>query len=159
MNICHVITRLIIGGAQENTLLTCRGLSERNHQVTLIAGPETGPEGSLWDEARDAGHELIQEDTLRRAVRPVCDMKAFRALRRRFVDIKPDIVHTHSSKAGIIGRAAAAAAGVPIVVHTIHGMSFNRTQRAPVRWFYKRLEKWAARRTTASWRNTSADQR
>jgi len=48
MKICHVITRLIVGGAQENTVLTCRGLGEKGHDVTLIAGPETGPEGSLW---------------------------------------------------------------------------------------------------------------
>ena len=58
MKIVHVITRLIIGGAQENTVLTCRGLVERGHRVTLIAGPETGPEGSLWDEAKKSGKPL-----------------------------------------------------------------------------------------------------
>ena len=70
MKICHVITRLIIGGAQENTLLTCRGLVERGHDVTLIAGPETGPEGSLWNEAKQSGCNLITVDSLRRSVHP-----------------------------------------------------------------------------------------
>ena len=51
MKIVHVITRLIVGGAQENTILTCRGLVERGYEVILMAGPETGPEGSLWKKA------------------------------------------------------------------------------------------------------------
>lgn len=148
MHICHVITRLIIGGAQENTLLTCRGLKEHGHQVTLIAGSETGPEGSLWDDAEQIGCDLIRLDTLRRAVRPMHDWRAHKQLQAIFRRIKPDVVHTHSSKAGILGRSAAARAAVPIIVHTIHGMSFNRTQPAPVRWAFTVLERWAARRTT-----------
>ncbi len=149
MKICHVITRLIIGGAQENTVLTCRGLAERGHEVTLLAGPETGPEGSLWDQAHEAGCEVVTVDSLCRAVHPVRDLRAMHELRRLFADIRPDVVHTHSSKAGIIGRSAAASAGVPIIVHTIHGMSFNRTQPAGTRMLYRRLEQWAAMNTTA----------
>jgi glycosyltransferase involved in cell wall biosynthesis len=149
MNICHVITRLIIGGAQENTVLTCRGLVERGHEVTLVAGPETGPEGSLWDKAEATACRLVRTPALRRAVRPFRDWRAFLELARLFKRIRPDVVHTHSSKAGILGRAAAARAGVPIVIHTIHGMSFNRTQSAPVRWLYRALERGVARHTTA----------
>ncbi|MCH7840901.1 MAG: glycosyltransferase, partial [Planctomycetes bacterium] len=149
MNICHVITRLIIGGAQENTVLTCRGLAEKGHQVTLISGPETGPEGSLWQQARASGAELITIEFLRRAVNPWLDWQARRSLRQLFDRIQPDVVHTHSSKAGILGRSVAADAGVPVIVHTIHGMSFNRTQPRVVRMMYQGLEKWAARRTTA----------
>ncbi len=149
MNICHVITRLIIGGAQENTVLTCRGLVEKGHRVTLIAGPETGPEGSLWDQARTSGAETITLPSLRRAVSPLRDRRSWRSLRRLFDRIAPDIVHTHSSKAGIIGRAAAADARVPVIIHTIHGMSFNRTQLRPVRAVYRGLERWAGRHTTA----------
>lgn len=148
MNICHVITRLIIGGAQENTVLTCRGLAQRGHDVTLIAGPETGPEGSLWTQAEQAGCELITVDSLRRAVHPILDLRARGELRRLFERLRPDVVHTHSSKAGILGRSAAAAAGVPVVVHTIHGMSFNRTQPATTQAVYRALERWAGRRTT-----------
>lgn len=148
MHICHVITRLIIGGAQENTLLTCRGLVEHGHRVTLIAGPETGPEGSLWNQASKIGCELIPVQPLCRAVRPLKDWRALRGLQHIFERIRPDIVHTHSSKAGILGRRAAARAGVPAIVHTIHGMSFNRTQPAIVRTLYRSLERRAARYTT-----------
>ncbi len=147
MKICHVITRLIIGGAQENTILSCRGLVARGHDVTLIAGPETGPEGSLWPLARASGSKIIELAPLRRAVRPIGDFRAYRELIERFKMMKPDVVHTHSSKAGILGRAAAAKAGVPGVVHTIHGMSFNRTQSWWTRTAYRLLERRAARYT------------
>ncbi len=149
MHICHVITRLIIGGAQENTILTCEGLRERGHQVTLITGPTRGPEGSLVERARHGGYRYIELRELIRAVNPWMDERAKRLLRMEFMDLKPDIVHTHSSKAGIIGRFAAAQAGVPHVVHTIHGMSFNRTQPWLVRTGYAWLEKLAARRSSA----------
>jgi|CXWL01.1.fsa_nt_gi glycosyltransferase involved in cell wall biosynthesis len=147
MKICHVITRLIIGGAQENTVLSCRGLAARGHDVTLIAGPETGPEGSLWQLARESGANAIELESMRRAVRPLADFRAYRELIACFKDLKPDVVHTHSSKAGILGRAAAAKAGVPVIVHTIHGMSFNRTQPWLTRTAYRLLERRAARYT------------
>jgi len=149
MKICHVITRLIIGGAQENTVLTCRGLVERGHEVILIAGPETGPEGSLWDQARQTGCSIESLDSLRRKVSLRTDWQARRDLTAIFKRIQPDIVHTHSSKAGIIGREAAAIARVSNVVHTIHGMSFNRTQPAMTQWFYRMLERRAAHMITA----------
>jgi len=149
MHICHVITRLIIGGAQENTLLTCRGLVERGHRVTLVAGPETGPEGSLWPQASEIGCDLVRLEAMHRAVRPLQDGRARRELYHLFERIEPDVVHPHSSKAGILGRSAAARARVPAIVHTIHGMSFNRTQPRVVRSFYRFLERWAARHTTA----------
>jgi glycosyltransferase involved in cell wall biosynthesis len=147
VKICHIITRLIIGGAQENTVLTCRGLAERGHDVTLISGPETGPEGSLWDVARNASFQAITLDSLRRAVNPWHDYQALRDLTTILRRLAPDVVHTHSSKAGILGRFAARRAGVPQIVHTIHGMSFNRTQSWPLRLLYRELETWAARYT------------
>lgn len=149
MRICHLITRLIIGGAQENTVLTCRGLAARGHEVTLLAGPETGPEGSLWDKAEAAGCALVRVESLRRAVRPTFDWRTASELRRLFQRIRPEVVHTHSSKAGILGRWAAAQARVPVIVHTIHGMSFNRTQGRITQMGYRWLERNAARRTTA----------
>jgi len=149
MHICHVITRLIIGGAQENTLLTCAGLHERGHRVTLISGPTRGPEGSLVERARGGGYEFIELPELIRAVNPWMDMRARRCLAMEFQRLRPAIVHTHSSKAGILGRLAAADARVPRIVHTIHGMSFNRTQPWPVRRAYAWLEWLTARRTHA----------
>ena len=148
MNICHVITRLIVGGAQENTVLTCAGLHEKGHQVTLITGPDTGPEGSLLDEARGYGFDVRIVSSLHRAIQPRDDLRARRELSDIFREIGPDVVHTHSSKAGILGRFAARRAFVPIVVHTIHGMSFNRTQRPWVRAAYRFAEQRAAAYTT-----------
>lgn len=161
MKICHIITRLIVGGAQENTLLTCRGLRERGHDVTLIAGVETGPEGSLWSEAEAIGCRLVRLESLRRAIRPVADLRAIFDLTRILRQLGPDVVHTHSSKAGILGRIAAhrasgtssrlkpatRGAGIPLIIHTIHGMSFNRTQSWPVRMGYRLLEKRVGRFT------------
>jgi len=149
MKIVHVITRLIIGGAQENTVLTCRGLVDRGHEVTLVAGPETGPEGSLWPQAEASGANLIKVDSMRRAIRPIRDWRAVRDLRRVFRDVNPDVVHSHSSKAGIIAREAARAVGETRIVHTIHGMSFNRTQSGFPRWLYRALERRAGRVTDA----------
>jgi len=149
MHICHVITRLIVGGAQENTLLTCEGLDARGHRVTLISGPTRGPEGSLVERARRGGYEFIELRELIRAVNPWMDARAQRYLRMEFDRLKPDVVHTHSSKAGILGRFAARDARVPIVVHTVHGMSFNRTQPWALRKLFAWLERKAARRTHA----------
>ncbi len=149
MKIVHVITRLIVGGAQENTVLTCRGLVEAGHDVTLAAGEETGPEGSLWAAAEACGCRLVKLPAMRRSVNPVGDWRAVRELVRLFEGIAPDIVHTHSSKAGIIGREAARRSHVPIVVHTIHGMAFNRTQAWLPRMLYTMLERRAGRCTTA----------
>ncbi len=149
MRICHVITRLIIGGAQENTLLSCAGLADRGHEVTLIAGPETGPEGSLWEEAERSGVSLVRLESLLRNPRPLADLRCMLALTRIFREGGFDVVHTHSSKAGILGRRAAARAGVRLIVHTIHGMSFNRTQVWPVRRFYRWLERCEAGHTHA----------
>lgn len=147
MNICHIITRLIVGGAQENTLLTCEGLHTRGHRVCLVTGPDAGPEGTLLDEARAGGYEVRVLPALRRAVRPVSDLRARRALRRMLEGGRFDVVHTHSSKAGILGRLAAADARVPVIIHTIHGMSFNRTQPWPVRTLYRLAERHCARAT------------
>jgi glycosyltransferase involved in cell wall biosynthesis len=147
LNVCHIITRLIIGGAQENTLLSCEGLHGRGHDVTLITGPDAGPEGSLLERARGGGYRVEVVGSLRRAVRPLEDWRARRDLYRLLRSNRPDVVHTHSSKAGVLGRMAARDAGIPAIVHTIHGMSFNRTQAGPIRWLYRNLERFCARFT------------
>ncbi|HPF39059.1 MAG TPA: glycosyltransferase [Phycisphaerae bacterium] len=149
MRIVHIITRLIIGGAQENTILSCEGLHEKGHDVTLITGPTTGPEGSLVDRARAGGYAYVEADRLLRAVRPFDDWRATRQLQALIASLRPDVVHTHSSKAGILGRIAAARAGAAIIVHTVHGMSFNRTQGATTRRIYAAAERFCARRTHA----------
>lgn len=147
MKVCHIITRLIVGGAQENTLLTCRGLAERGHDVTLITGPDAGPEGSLLEEAREGGYRVEVLNSLRRAIRLREDLRARRELAAMIRETGADIVHTHSSKAGILGRLAARDAGTRGIVHTIHGMSFNRTQPRIVRAAYAAAERYCARFT------------
>src|SRR5712691_7328770 len=146
MNVVHFITRLIIGGAQENTLLTVEDQHrDYGDKVTLITGPGLGPEGSLEERARRGGFDFRVLPELRRAIRPWQDWRAYRALIALLREIKPDIVHTHSSKAGILGRAAAAKLGIP-AVHTIHGASFHFGQNPLAYELYRLAEKWAARR-------------
>src|SRR3954454_7623402 len=148
MRIVHVITRLIIGGAQENTLLSCEGQHDRGHEVTLITGPALGPEGSLMKRARDYGFRVETVDEMRRSILPVKDFRTYHRLVQRLRDLKPDVVHTHSSKAGILGRWAADRAKVPAIIHTIHGLSFTASTSRVVNNIYKMLERQAAPLTT-----------
>src|SRR4051812_45290405 len=108
MRIVHIITRLIVGGAQENTLLSCEGQHDLGHDVTLMTGPPLGPEGSLMERARGYGYRVEVIDEMRRSILPLKDYRTYRRLVRRLHELKPDVVHTHSSKAGIVGRWAAA---------------------------------------------------
>jgi glycosyltransferase involved in cell wall biosynthesis len=150
MRIVHVITRLILGGAQENTLLTVEGLHHGyGDDVTLIAGPAEGPEGDLFDRVSAQGLKVEVMPELVRAIRPGSDWKAYTKLRASIRRLKPDVVHTHSSKAGILGRAAAWDEGVPAVVHTIHGLPFGPFETPLKNRLYIALERWAARRCHA----------
>src|SRR5437764_5259610 len=144
MRIVHIITRLIVGGAQENTLLSCEGQHDRGHDVTLITGPAIGPEGSLMERAMRYGYRVETIDDMRRSILPTKDFRTYRRLVRRLRELKPDIVHTHSSKAGIIGRRAAHAADVPAIIHTIHGLAFTASTNPAVNHVYKMLERNAA---------------
>src|SRR3954468_24446272 len=107
MRIVHIITRLIVGGAQENTLLSCEGQHDLGHDVTLITGPSLGPEGSLMERACSYGYRVETIDEMRRSILPMKDWRTYSWLTRRLAELGPDVVHTHSSKAGIIGRWAA----------------------------------------------------
>lgn len=150
MRIVHVITRLILGGAQENTLLTVEGLHHRHgDDVTLITGPAEGPEGDLFDRAERQGLKVELMPELVRAIRPGTDWKAYHALRKAIRRLNPEVVHTHSSKAGIVGRAAAWDERVPLVVHTIHGLPFGPSEKPWKNRLYVGLERWAARRCHA----------
>jgi glycosyltransferase involved in cell wall biosynthesis len=149
MRVAHVITRLIVGGAQENTLASVLGLhGQPGMAVELLAGPTTGPEGSLEERAREVPGLLTVIPALVRAVQPWQDVRAYGALRRHFRLRRPDLVHTHSGKAGVLGRLAAHAAGVPLVVHTIHGPSFGPFQGAAANAAYRWAERRAGRVTT-----------
>lgn len=149
MRIAHVITRLIVGGAQENTIATVLGLLKWPElHVRLISGPTTGPEGSL-ENMFDGRPDLLRiVPSLVRPVHPLQDFRALFALTNAFRDFRPDIVHTHSGKAGIIGRFAAKRAKVPIIIHTIHGPSFGAWQGAIGNILFRNAERAAARVTS-----------
>ena len=124
--ILHISTRLILGGSQENTILSCEGQVGLGHEVHLAYGPIYGPEGSMLDRVKAFGKIKTHEvPHLIRPVRPIAEIRAYRELKALIDDIKPDVVHTHSSKAGILGRLAGWHARCkPAVVHTIHGPPF-----------------------------------
>ncbi len=178
MRILHVSTRLILGGSQENTVLSCEGQARRGHEVHLAFGPIYGPEGSLLDRVerfRTSDGRAIATHVvphLTREVRPIADWSAYRELRRLIRRLRPDVVHTHSSKAGILGRWAAwaenehaarlarsgrgdaRAAWSCRVVHTVHGPPFMPVEGGMARRLRTRLvnhaytvaERFAARR-------------
>jgi len=132
---------MIVGGAQENTLYSVQGQMENGHEVVLLTGPSPGPEGELLAAEKVPGLQLVVEPNLVRDLAPLTDLKCYVALRRYFRENAFDIVHTHSSKAGILGRLAARAAGVPTVVHTVHGQAFYAYQA----WWRNQMYIWAER--------------
>ncbi len=146
LRVLHAITMLELGGAQRNTLDTVAALDRREFAVGLACADE----GELLHEARalpDVG--LFELRHLRREVRPWSDVRALSELRRAIRVFRPQVVHTHSSKAGILGRLAARREGVPLVVHSIHGFGFGPHQPGPVRLVFLAAERLAAPWTTA----------
>jgi glycosyltransferase involved in cell wall biosynthesis len=147
--VTHVITRLIVGGAQENTVSTVLGLRGRpDFKIKLISGPPEPEQGSLQCEFRDDPDALTMTPLLVRPVRPLTDFQALFQLAKIFRAERPAIVHTHSSKAGILGRWAAWLQRVPIIVHGIHGPSFGPWQSAGANFVFRNIERFTARVTT-----------
>lgn len=144
---CHVITRLIVGGAQENTILTCALLDRARYAPLLVSGAQTGLEGTLHGEAARLAVPTRILPSLVRQPAPRRDLATALKLWRLFERERPAIVHTHSSKAGIVGRLAARWARVPVIVHTVHGWGFHARTPALRRATYVRLERLAARWT------------
>ncbi|MCC6321387.1 MAG: glycosyltransferase [Phycisphaerales bacterium] len=155
MRILHISTRLILGGSQENTVLSCEGQARRGHEVHLAFGPIFGPEGSLLERVQgfraDGGQTITTHEVphLTREINPLADRGCYHELRRLICDLKPDVVHTHSSKAGILGRAAAWAERAPAIVHTIHGPPFHPNLPWHTSRLYIAAERYAAKRCHA----------
>ena len=124
IRVLHVITRLDPGGSAENTLLTVARLDESRFEVHLAVGKTAGDPGPTLDEARTSGVALFEIPELVRAIAPLADWRALHSLRRIMRGNAYDIVHTHTSKAGILGRLAARLEGVPRIAHTPHGHVF-----------------------------------
>ena len=145
MKIVHIITRLINGGADENTVLSCNWSVNNGDEVTLIHGLKSDAE---IRSKLDHRVTIIQEKNLVREIAPILDLRAMVKLIRLLKNIAPDIVHTHTSKAGIIGRLAAKQANVPCIIHGIHIAPFLN-QGALATKIYETLEKFVARWTDA----------
>ena len=133
IRVLHIITRLDMGGSAQNTLLTCLGLDSGLYSVTLVKG--STEESNMTREEierleRDLaalcrqGVRVITIPTLVRRISPTNDLRAFVSICRYIFALKPDIVHTHTSKAGLLGRLAAWLARIPLIVHTPHGHVF-----------------------------------
>ncbi len=139
-----VITRLELGGAQRVVLHTARELDRSRFEVALAWGPGDvlDPEAAVIDDL-----SLFEVPSLVRPVAPVSDLRALANLRRVIRGFHPDVVHTHSSKAGILGRLAARREKVPAVVHTVHGFGFTPLQPPPMRFAFRTVEKALARWT------------
>lgn len=167
MRIVHIITRLIIGGAQENTVLNCEDLiRDFGDDVLLLTGPSEGPEGSLLQriqrkekvpvfereplpgEISGAVPHLVIPSMIR-SIRPDKDWFAYRQICDVLHRFKPDVVHTHSAKAGILGRYAASRERVPAIVHTVHGAPFYPWQNPLIHKFYRWCEHQAAKKGDA----------
>lgn len=146
MKIIQLITRLVAGGAQRLVLEAARELADRGCESEIWCGPQEGPEGSLAAEAGSRGVPLVRIESLVKQVDPIRDVRAARDIERRLRRDRPDIVHTHSSKAGIIGRIAADRAGIRAVVHTIHGWGWSPSTPSPVRRLFVAAERAAAGR-------------
>jgi glycosyltransferase involved in cell wall biosynthesis len=144
VKVAHIITRLELGGAQQNTLYCCAHHDRRKYEVILISGIGGYLDGEAG-KIKDCKTYFLPE--LKHPVRPFWDLKALRRITDILRSEKVDLVHTHSSKAGILGRWAARKAGVPHVVHTVHGWGFHPEQFFLSRWLYQALERWAAKFT------------
>ena len=124
-SICRIIGRLNIGGPAIHAILLTGGLRGRGYETLLVAGREGPREGTLRDLAAEKGVEPLLLPELVREVRPGQDLLAFFRLFRLFRQHRPAIVHTHTAKAGALGRLAAKLAGIPIIIHTFHGHIFD----------------------------------
>ena len=166
MRVSHIITRMIVGGAQENTLLNCQDLIQiHGDEVLLITGPAIGPEGDLLRQGRGGGAQpafkneaqpalnntvpLAYVPSLRRSIHPWRDIASYRAIRQLLKEFKPDVVHTHSAKGGFLGRLAAWSLKVPAIVHSVHGAPFHPFQNVVPRTLFRGCEWYAARRCHA----------
>jgi len=145
IRVLHVITRLIVGGAMENTILTAIGQHrDPRFDVTVFSGVDLGREGNLHEFTRAAGVKLVIYDQLRRPIHPWRDLRTLIHLTRFITHGNYDVVHTHTSKAGILGRLAARLAGTPVVVHTLHSLVFHAYQNRLANAVYIQLKRLCA---------------
>ena len=142
ISVVHVITRLTVGGSSENTVSMIEELARVGYASTLVLGPQS--EAPTVEDARRRGCRIVQLDGLVREVSPARDLAAVLQLYRLFRRMRPRLVHTHTSKAGFVGRLAARLAGVPAVIHQPHGHIFYGYWSRPRTAVFVALERLAA---------------
>jgi glycosyltransferase involved in cell wall biosynthesis len=147
LRVCHVVTHLDVGGATEVALNACAHVSKGWSESVLVSGSGGDAEPEAREHAAELGVDVVTVPSLARAINPVLDVRAALDLRRIFRSWRPDVVHTHSSKAGIVGRWGARRERVPVVVHSVHGWSFHDHMPRWNRALYVRLERLTAKGT------------
>jgi len=146
VRVLHAITRLTLGGSSENTIASCVALDRAGFECTLAASFRESDAASLVD-ARRRGCRVVDLPALGREVAPLDDLTALAQILRLIRRERPAIVHTHTSKAGFIGRLAAVIARVPAVIHQPHGHVFYGYYSPRRTAVFTALERQAARWT------------
>jgi glycosyltransferase involved in cell wall biosynthesis len=141
IKVLHLITAFSLGGATENTLLSVEGLQDLGYDVQIVTGPNISSEGDLFERARQNHVRVVVIKELQRSIHPFYDVVAFFKILGVLRKGSFHIIHTHSSKAGILGRVAAKLSGVPLIIHTIHGLPFHDYQSTLMKRIFILAEK------------------
>ena len=144
IRVLQIVTRLVVRGVPRHVLDLATHLDRDRFEVEVLAGRGEPDEGSLWEEARDRGVVTHRVEALQRAVNPITDLRAYRAIFKHIRKGGYDVVHTHISKAGVIGRLAASRAGGATIVHTYHGNIEELDRKTLVSRAYLKFEQLAA---------------
>jgi len=147
IKVAHIIARMITGGADENTLFTMEGLDKNKYDVDLITGEEI--DESILNKFKNSHFDIFQIKSLKWKLNflhdPIVLLRLIKLLKKK----RYDIVHTHTTKAGILGRIAARIAGVPVIVHGLHGSTFQAFDSELLNWLLFLFEKLTGRFTDA----------
>ena len=144
IRVLQIITRLVTRGASRHVIDLSRSLDPDRFDVEIAAGHGEAYEREIWDEAEATGLTCHRVEHLQREISPWADLRAYFELRRLIRRGNYDIVHTHISKSGLLGRLAARGVGVPVVVHTYHGIANEITGRGPRTAALRACERWCA---------------
>lgn len=153
--VVHIITRLDRGGSAQNTVLTALGHDRAQFAPIVVTGPGGRRDAQGGLVATNENVRRLEKEGIRchavsslvRHINPWQDLLACLALVKILKQERPDLVHTHTSKAGLLGRLAARIAGIPVVVHTPHGHVFYGHFGRLTSWMFLQIERWLARIT------------
>ena len=147
--ILHIIGRLNIGGPTINAVLLTHNLREKGYAVELVCGELIAEESDMQYFADEHDVQPLMIPHIARTLNPIADLNTLRQLHRIIREYKPDVVHTHTTKAGFLGRIAARMARVPVIVHTFHSHMYDKQMNWLLRQLFIRLERWAAQYSDA----------